>query len=107
MIYSKLIDSSNLTALAFFEGHGLEVSFTEISEGGHFTIASSSRDIDFAFIFNLSPIQAAQAVFNHINFGSLQKGNLWKYPPPQWALGHHITVPSNDPQCGSDLKVCL
>lgn len=83
--------------MVIFSGHGQEIIFEEITEGGQLTVATSSRDLEFVFIFDLSPISTVEAVNNHIQLGTLlNHGGMRNIvlPPPSWAFGHHITLPS-------------
>ena len=49
----------------------MEIAFSEIETGGEFSIATSSRDLEFVFIFDLQPDATVEAVFRHVQLGSL------------------------------------
>jgi len=57
--------------MVFFTGHGMEIAFSEIETGGEFSVATSSRDLEFVFIFDLQPDATVEAVFRHVQLGSL------------------------------------
>jgi hypothetical protein len=88
--------------LIFYTGYGQEISVSQqyyghprnLYNGAQFSLHTTSRDLEFAFIFNLEPVKAVEAVHQHIQFGKLLLEDKMNFilPPPAWAFGHHITL---------------
>jgi hypothetical protein len=67
-IFSTISNSTNMTGLVFFTGHGLDVTYEEDSdkEGAAFSVQSSSKDLEFVFVFDMTPLQLVKRLQQHI-----------------------------------------